>query len=106
MLVALLFVGGAVGLAAPAGAQVSGTPLAVTLTGGAVGTHRSCDGTTEVVGTGITLNVSRADASTDAVNYQLAWGGTLVAGVDYQVPRRRAASLLAGTRPSPSRCGR
>jgi len=86
MLVALLFVGGALGLAAPAGAQVAGTSLHVTLTGGAVGTHRSCDGTTEVVGTGITLHVSRADASTNATNYQLTWGGTLVAGVDYQAP--------------------
>lgn len=95
LVVALVFVGGALGLGAPAAAQVTATPLNVSLTGGSVGTHRSCDGANQVVGTGITLNVARADASTGAINYQLTWGGTLVAGVDYQAPPA-AGNIAAG----------
>ncbi len=60
--------------------------VTATLTGGAAGTHLGCDGAPQVAGTGIHLNITRTGDTGAAATFALTWGGTLVAGTDYETP--------------------
>ncbi len=81
-------------------------PVTVRMIGGAVTTYTDCDGVRNVTADSLLISIQRVGAETSGdLHVDLAYGGSLVAGVDYQplpasvtIPAGETTSILAANR--------